>query len=62
MNSVNEQAALRGIETAYQDAFGHLHGVPVEVVARLVQSIPLDAAAQERMLAPTVVARRGHEL
>ena len=62
MNSVNEQAALRGIETAYQDAFGHLHGVPVEVVARLVQSIPLDAAAQERMLAPTVVVRRGHEL
>jgi 4-alpha-glucanotransferase len=62
MNSVNEQAALRGIETAYQDAFGHLHVVPVEVVARLVQSIPLDAAAQERMLAPTVAVRRGHEL
>ena len=62
MNSVNEQAALRGIETAYQDAFGHPHVVSAEVLARLVESIPLDAAAHERMLAPTVVARRGHEL
>ena len=62
MNSVNEQAALRGIETAYQDAFGHPHVVSAEVLARLVESIPLDAAAHERMLARTVVARRGHEL
>jgi 4-alpha-glucanotransferase len=62
MNSVNEQAALRGIQTAYQDAFGHRHVVPEEVLARLVESIPLEAMAQDRMLAPTVVARRGQPL
>jgi 4-alpha-glucanotransferase len=62
MNSVNEQAALRGIETAYQDAFGHAHAVPVEVLTHLVEAIPLEATPQERRLPATVVARRGHEL
>jgi 4-alpha-glucanotransferase len=62
MNGVSQQAALRGIETAYQDAFGHSHMVPAEVLARLVDSIPPDASAPDRMLAPTVVARCGQPL
>jgi 4-alpha-glucanotransferase len=62
MNSVNEQAARRGIQTAYQDAFGHRHVVPPEVLACLVESIPLESMAQDRMLAPTIVARRGQPL
>jgi 4-alpha-glucanotransferase len=59
MNNVNEKATLRGIEAEYQDAFGRRHVVPVEVLARLVELISLEPATQERMLAPTVVARHG---
>jgi 4-alpha-glucanotransferase len=61
MNGISEQAALRGIEGSYQDAFGHYHLVPAAVLARLVESIPLAVSTENRMLAPTVVVRRGQK-
>ena len=57
MDPILERAALWGIETRYQDAFGRLRTVEPEMLVRLLGVVASDDAAAARMLPRTIVVR-----
>ncbi|MET0631921.1 MAG: 4-alpha-glucanotransferase [Xanthobacteraceae bacterium] len=57
MDPILERAALWGIETRYQDAFGRLRTVEPEMLVRLLGAVASDDAAAARMLPRTIIVR-----
>jgi 4-alpha-glucanotransferase len=58
-DSILERAALWGIDTQYEDAFGRLRTVSLEAVTRLLRALAAEGEPAPRLLPRTIVLRRG---
>lgn len=59
LDTIDERAALWGIDTQFEDGFGEQRRAKPEVVARLLRALAVGGEPGRRMLPRTVVLRRG---